>query len=378
MNFEWRLLRYLDWVLLLTVLLLTGVGLVMVASAARGYQPGNWQIYVYKQLAGMVLGLLAMAVTLLFDYTEFGRMHRFLYVVNLILLLLVWVPGLGVEHNNARSWLNLGIVELQPAELTKILVILTLGWQLARAESLREWWDLVPHVAHVLPFLALILMQPDLGSALVLLALAAGMLYMAGVPGWRFLVAGGLAAALVAGVLVAYEHGIDLPGISEYQVNRIRCWLNPEFDTREACYNVIQSRVAIAVGGLQGAGLFSGTQTQLGFVPEQPTDFIFSAVGEELGFLGASGVLLLFLILMWRILLTAIQAKDRYGTLIATGVAAMLGFHVLENTGMAVGLMPVTGIPLPFISYGPTALVANYIAIGLVLNVGMRRQPILF
>lgn len=378
MNFEWRLLRNADWLLLLTVILLSIFGVMVIASAARGYQPGNWQVYVYKQATGVILGLIALVAIQLFDYSEFGRMHRFLYGLNLVLLLLVWIPGLGVEHNGAKSWIDLRVVELQPAELTKILLILTLAWLLAGADSLTGWWDLIQPAGHVLPFLVLILMQPDLGSVLVIAAIVAGMLYMAGVQGWKFLLAGGLAAALVGGLYLAHLNGVEVLGVSEYQFKRIQCWLDPDSDTSGACYNIFQSRLAIAVGGLRGAGLFAGSQTQLGFVPEQHTDFIFSAVAEELGFLGGSLLLLLFLMLIWRVLLVAMQAKDRYGTLIATGVAAMIGFHVLENAGMAVGIMPVTGIPLPFISYGPSAVVANYLAIGLVLNVGMRRQTIMF
>lgn len=362
-----------------TVLLLSGLGVLVSASAVRGYDPTNWKLFVYKQIGGILIGLLAMAVVLLVDYSEFGRMYRFLYVTNLILLVLVLIPGLSIEQNGARSWFKFGPFQLQPAELTKIALILTLGWLLSRAESMATWWDALPPLAHILPSVALIMKQPDLGTTLVILAMLATMLYMAGFPGWRFVLVGLVGIAL-AGALVGanLKFGVKVPGVSAYQIKRIQCWLDPDSDPQNACYNVYQSMVAVGSGGMTGKGLFQGTQTQLGFVPENHTDFIFSVVGEELGFMGGTAVLVLFLVLLWRIMNAAVHAKDRYGALICAGVAAMIGFHVVENAGMAIGLMPVTGIPLPFVSYGPTAMVADLVAVGLVLNVFMRRQPILF
>lgn len=378
-NFDFRLLRNMDWIMVLTVLLLSGIGVMVSASAVRGYDPANWRLFVYKQIGGIVIGLAAMAIVLLFDYSEFGRMYRFLYVANLVLLVLVLIPGIGFEQNGARSWFKFGPVQLQPAELTKIFTILTLGWMLTRAESMREWWDALPTLGHILPAAALVMKQPDLGTTLVILAVAAAMLYMNGYSGWRFALVA-LVGALAVGALVWAngQFGARIPGVSEYQIKRIRCWLDPEHDPQNWCYNVYQSMVAVGSGGLKGKGLFQGTQTQLGFVPENHTDFIFSVVGEELGFVGGAAILILFLILLWRIMNAAVHAKDRYGALICAGVAAMVGFHVLENAGMAIGMMPVTGIPLPFVSYGPTAVVANLTAIGLVLNVYMRRQTIMF
>lgn len=379
LNLDWRLVRNIDWVLVLAVLVLCATGVAVVSSAARGYDPQHWQVFVIKQAAGVVLGLVAMVAMMAVDYTEFPRLYRFLYYANLVLLALVFVPGLGVEHNGARSWIQLRVVEAQPAELSKLLLVLTLGWRLVQMEHVDSWWGMAAAGAHLLPALALILKQPDLGTALVILAMAAAALYMAGVAGWRFLVLGGLLAALVAGVVVAnVRYGVHVPGVSQYQIKRILCWINPEFEPEGACYNVYQSKVAVGSGGLRGRGLYQGPQTQLSFVPENITDFIFSVVGEELGFVGSAAVLLLFLVVLWRILGAAMQAKDTYGALICAGAFGVLGFHVVENVGMAMGVMPVTGIPLPFISYGPTAVVANLALVGLVLNVYMRRHPIQF
>ncbi len=379
MNIDFRLLRNMDWVLILTVLVLGGIGVAVSASAVRSYNPMDWELFVYKQVGGIVLGLLAMTIILLFDYTEFSRMYRFLYFTNLVLLTLVLVPGIGSAQNGAQSWYKFGSIGLQPAELTKIFTILTLGWMLSITETRHNWFDALPSLGHILPSVALIMKQPDLGTTLVLLAVVAAMIYMNGFSGWRMVLVGAIGVALVGSVVfVNVKYGVKIPGVSAYQIKRIQCWVNPEFDRQDACYNVYQSVVAIGSGGLTGKGLFQGTQTQLGFVPENHTDFIFSVVGEELGFVGGIVILVLFLVLLWRIMNAAMHAKDRYGALICAGVAAMIGFHVLENAGMAIGMMPVTGIPLPFISYGPTAIVANMTAIGLVLNVFIRRQTIMF
>lgn len=380
MNFDWRLLRNTDYVLLLVVLSLCVMGVTVVSSAVLGYDPTNAYGYVYRQVAGVVLGSLALVVVVLFDYTEFARMYRSLYVGNLVLLALVWVPGLGLGRDEvgAQSWINLGIVNLQPAELSKVSLILTLAWLLARTESLLSWRELLPAFIHVLPALSLVLLQPDLGTALVFLALSAAMLYAAGTPGWKFLLAALLSVALAVGAVVAHlRWDVPLP-LPRHQVERLICWLQPSYDLQGACYNVYQSKLAIATGSLLGKGFAQGNRSQMGYIPENHTDFIFAVVGEEFGFVGAAVVILLFLLLLWRVVVAATQAKDRYGMLICTGAAAMIGFHVVENIGMTMGIMPVTGIPLPFISYGPTAVVANMVAIGLVLNVHMRRQKIMF
>jgi rod shape determining protein RodA len=205
------------------------------------------------------------------------------------------------------------------------------------------------------------------------------MVYMAGFPGWKIALMGGGPIAAVAAWLFAHlRWGVKMWPLQPHQIQRLEVFVDPTKDPLDSGYHVLQSKISIGSGGLFGRGLYHGTQNQLGFLPEQHTDFIFSVIGEELGFRGGVAVLLLFLALLWRVMAIAANAKDRYGTLICTGVAAMIGFHVLENVGMTIGVMPVTGIPLPMISYGGSALMANMIAIGLVLNVGMRRHTIIF
>jgi rod shape determining protein RodA len=370
-SFDVRLLRFLDKVLVLVVVALTTVGIAMISSAA----PSSTN--VTKQLIAAGIGAFLLLVALLFDYEEFTRMTWVIYGVNV--LLLVAVLAVGKLTNGAQSWIALGPIQFQPSEFGKVMLILTLGNQLSQMERLETIWDLIPPALHVAPLLGLLLLQPDLGTALVFVAITAAMVYMAGFPGWKLaLLGGGPIAAVAAWFYAHVKWGISMWPLLPHQVERLRTFVNPMADPTGAGYQVIQSKITIGSGGLWGKGLHHGTQSQLGFLPEQHTDFIFSVLGEELGFVGGAAVILLFLILLWRIMTIAAASKDKYGTLIATGVAAMIGFHVLENIGMTLGLMPVTGIPLPFISYGGTALMANMLAIGLVLSVGMRRQKLMF
>jgi rod shape determining protein RodA len=222
-------------------------------------------------------------------------------------------------------------------------------------------------------------LEPDLGTALVFVVIAAAMIFVAGFPGWKMLLLGGTPIGGVLGWFLAHEKwGVSMWPMQTHQIDRLRTFFNPTADPTGTGYQVMQSKIAIGHGGLLGQGLFKGTQNQLGFLPEQHTDFIFSVVGEELGFRGGITILALFMVLLWRCMAIAATSRDRYGSLIATGVTAMIAIHVLENVGMTMGVMPVTGIPLPFISYGGSSLMANMIAVGLVLNVGMRRQKLMF
>lgn len=373
-----RMLRHLDRALLVVTAVLTVVGILMISSAARGYVgPQKAMLFVDKQVVAAVVGLFVLATVLVLDYDEFGRMTWVLYGLNVFMLVLVLI--LGKVQNGAQSWISIGGFQLQPSEFGKVLLILTLGHHLSRVEKLDRFWDLLIPAMHVAPFLILLLLQPDLGTALVFVAITAAMTYMAGYPGKWMLLLGGTPIAAVVGWFVAHlKWGIPMWPLDDYQVKRLEVFVDPTKDPTGAGYHVLQSKISIGSGGLLGQGLYQGTQNQLGFLPEQHTDFIFAVIGEELGFVGGALLILLFLILLWRIMVIASLAKDQYGTLIATGAVAMVGFHVVQNVGMTLGLMPVTGIPLPFISYGGSSLIANMMAIGLALNVGMRRQKIMF
>ncbi|MDB4894914.1 MAG: rod shape determining protein RodA [Firmicutes bacterium] len=378
MNLDTRLLRHVDkWLLLLMFALIT-LGVVVISSAARGFNGiAHAAGFVDKQIIAAAVGLVLMIVAMLFDYEEFGRMRWVLYGLNLALLGAVLVMGRAT--NGAQSWIGFGTFQIQPSEFGKVMLILTLGHQLSRMDRLTSLWDLIIPLFHVLPLLVLLLLQPDLGTALVFIVITVAMIYMAGFPGWKIALMGGGPIAAVAVWLYAHlRWGVKMWPLKPHQIQRLEVFVDPTKDPLASGYHVLQSKISIGSGGLLGRGLYHGTQNQLGFLPEQHTDFIFSVIGEELGFRGGVVVLLLFMALLWRVMGIAANAKDRYGSLIATGVAAMIGFHVLENVGMTLGVMPVTGIPLPFISYGGSALMANMIAIGLVINVGMRRHTLFF
>ncbi len=377
MNIDLRLLRNLDKLLVLVVMALIGVGLLVISSAARGYIGAEGASgFVLKQGLSFLLGSIALLVILLFDYSEFGRMAKLIYGVNLVLLSAVLV--MGKVTNGAQSWIGVGPVHIEPSEYGKVMLILTLAYQISRMEQLETIWDLFWPGLHVLPPLALIMAQPDLGTGLVYVCITAAMLFVAGFPVWKLALLGGTPIIGVVGWVVAHVNwGVPII-LDDYQIKRLTNFVNPMADVSGSGYQVFQSIISIGSGGLWGKGLYKGTQNQLGFLPEQHTDFIYSVVGEELGFFGGLFIILLFMLLIWRIMTAAGQSKDKYGTLIATGVAAMIGFHVLENIGMTMGVMPVTGIPLPFVSYGGSSLMTNLMAVGLVLNVGMRRKAIMF
>lgn len=377
MNFDHRLLRNMDKLLLIAVAALVALGFLVISSAARGYiGPDGASKFVIKQAIALVLGSLAIVVILFFDYADFGQMSRLLYILNLAML--AAVLAIGKVTNGAQSWIPVGPLHIEPGEVGKLLMILTMAQRLTQMDRLETVWDLIGPALYLLPPLALLLLQPDLGTALVYIVIAAAMIYVAGFPGWKLALLGGVPLAGISAWVYAHmRFGVPLP-LMQHQIERLITFVNPSADPTGAGYQLLQSIISIGSGGFWGKGLFQGTQNQLGFLPEQHTDFIFSVVGEELGFLGGALVILLFMLLIWRIMAVADGAKDRYGQLVATGVAAFIAFHVLENVGMTMGVMPVTGIPLPFISYGGSSLMTNLAAIGLVLNVGMRRNTILF
>lgn len=378
MNMDPRLLRNLDKWLILILICIIGIGLAATLSATKAGFPRDWEKMMFTQAAAVVVGLAAIAVILVFDYGEFSRLSKTLYVLNLVLLAVVLVLGRGKEEWGSNSWLTVGGFSLQPSEIVKVFLIINLATYLDRQERLSSWWDLAKAAFYFAPPLLLVLAQPDIGTALVLIVTFFAMLYMAGAPGWKLALVGGGGLGLV--VLLVYMQksmGINLH-LPEHAIDRLLVFINPEGDLNDAGYNLYQSRIAIGSGGLFGAGLFRGSQNNLNFLPEQHSDFIFAVVGEELGFIGAATLILLFTFLLWRIVAASMQAKDRYGALLTTGVAAMIGFHVLENAGMSMGIMPITGIPLPFVSHGGTSMMAYLMAMGLVLNVGMRRQTIMF
>ncbi|NLY90157.1 MAG: rod shape-determining protein RodA [Firmicutes bacterium] len=376
-----KLFKNIDYYLLISVLLLVVIGLVMIYSATRNNYAltgGDPFALVKKQALAVAMGIAGMILIMLSDYRFPDLIFHILYGLNLLLLLLVLSP-LGMEVKGAKSWLNLGgAFSLQPSELAKLLVILTLAKHLADKEEIDSFWDLWSPFIHIFFPLVLILLQPDLGTTLVFMFFFFVMLYVAGYSR-RFLL-GVILAGISALVLLFVSHyylGTPLP-FKEYQIQRMTIFLNPDRDPTGSGWNVRQAIIAVGSGRFMGKGLFQGTQGRLGFLPESHNDFIFAILCEELGFLGGFLVLALFFIIIWRCLVIMQQAKDKEGVLITAGITAMFLFHIMENIGMNIGIMPITGIPLPFVSYGGSAMITNLLAIGFIENIWLRRQKLLF
>lgn len=367
---EKRLLRHLDLSIVLIIFLLVGIGLMTISSATNVLDTGNYK-FIQVQAIGFILGIIAVILMLWVDYNTLGSLAYFIYAGSILFLLMVKIPGIGVIRNGARSWIDLGFISIQPSEFAKIGFIISLAKLLESRESrLENLRDLLVPVLFLSVPLVLVLTEPDLGGALVFIAIFAGMVFAAGIS--YKLISWGI-MAVVSAIPPAWLFILE-----PHQKERLMVFLNPNLDPLGGGYHVIQSKIAVGSGRFFGKGLFKGTQNKLNFLPEQHTDFIFSVLGEELGFIGAVIVVALLFLLLFRILDTARQAKDRYGSLLAVGVLSMLTFQIFENIGMTIGLMPVTGITLPFMSYGGSSMLVNMIAIGLVLNVGMRKQKINF
>jgi rod shape determining protein RodA len=363
--------RHLDLVLVGAVLAVAVLGSLMVYSATRGPTAPYHLTFLEKQVTYIGLGIVVMLVVTLVDYRVFRDFALLLYGGACLLLLAVVSP-LGSSSKGAQAWFQLGGFQLQPSEFAKLGLILALAGLAAQFRGEIDARRLGALLAMGMLPLLLIMVQPDLGTALVLVAIIAGMLLVAGVQARHLLVLVLVATVGVVGVLHSNV-------LKEYQTARLTSFLSQDAsvkdnpDLAQALYNVDQSKTAIGAGSLFGQGLFRGSQTRLGNVPEQHTDFIFTAVGEQLGFAGSATLLAMFCIIAWRIWRTAQVARDSFGTLLCVGVLCLLMFQIFENVGMTMGIMPVTGIPLPFVSYGGSSTIAEFAAIGLVMNVYARR-----
>ena len=365
--------RRLDWLLIGGVGALCVIGCLLVWSATLN-QPeltgGDDTAYLTKQATNVVVGAALAALVAATDHRWLRIWAPAVYVASIAGLLLIFVPGIGTTINGSRSWLTLGGLTLQPAEFAKLGVVIGMALVLAeRAEgqmrTRASGSDLIPALAIAAVPALLILAQPDLGTLIVLVAIVFGIIALAGA-GKRWLV--GLVAVGAAAVAGAIAVGL----LADYQLDRFRAFTDPSLDPKGAGYNTIQSRVAVGNGGLFGQGLFDGSQTQSGFVPEQHTDFVFTVAGEELGLVGAGLIIVLFTIVVWRALRIARRSDDLFGRLVAVGVACWFGFQAFQNIGMCLGIMPVTGVPLPFVSYGGTSMFASLMAVGLLINVHLR------
>jgi rod shape determining protein RodA len=362
-------LRHLDWPLLGACLAVAGLGCLMVFSATRtsladaGFDPYT---YLKRQLAFFFIGLVVMAVVVAIDYRSLRDFGPVFYVGSLVLLVLVLSP-LGTEVNGAQSWFSVGSFQLQPAEVAKLAAIIVLATAGASVRGHLDGRRLATCMGIAGLPAGLVLLQPDLGSMLVLVAIGLGVVVVAGARPRHL-------AVLVAVGFLAVFAMFRFDKVDSYQRQRLTDFARPASEGRaQSAFQSEQAETAIGAGGLFGAGLYEGTQTKLGFVPEQQTDFIFTVVGEELGFAGSATLLVLYGVIVFRVWRTAQLAKDLFGTLVCAGVLAMLLFQVFENMGMSMGIMPITGLPLPLMSYGGSSMLITFAAIGLVLNIHMRR-----
>ncbi|HVL02879.1 MAG TPA: rod shape-determining protein RodA, partial [Acidimicrobiales bacterium] len=322
--------------------------------------------YLKRQATFVALGVVVMAVVVAIDYRNYRDFATIAYLGCLGLLVLVLTP-LGTEVNFARSWFSLGSFQLQPAELAKLALIVVLAIACSSDRGHLSRQRLVACLILAGIPMALVLLQPDMGSALVLVAILVGVVVVAGARPRHLAV---LAAVAVVGVVAMFQ----FDWVDDYQRDRLTDFARSGEGTGASSgFQSEQAETAIGAGGLFGTGLYEGTQTKLGFVPEQQTDFIFTVVGEELGFAGSATLLVLYGVILWRVWRTAQLAKDLFGTLVCAGVFAMLLSQVFENMGMSMGIMPITGLPLPLLSYGGSSMLTTCAALGLVLGIHMRR-----
>jgi len=365
----------LDWVLLGAAGLILTIGTLLVWSATASNEMlthGQPTSYLHKHLVNILIGLVLAAAVMATDHRWVRIVTPLVYVASIIGLMLVLVMGTTI--NGSRSWLMLGGLSIQPAEFAKLAVVIGMAMIIAeRTENSRKRQvgmvdvGLMAVIAGIPA--VLIILQPDLGTMLVLSATVFGVLAVAGVPR-RWLLVG------VGGALTVAFLAISLGLLKQYQINRFMAFTDPGLDPRGAGYNTTQARIAIGNGGLFGRGLFDGSQTRSRFVPEQHTDFIFTVAGEELGLIGAGVLILLFAVLLWRALHISMNADDMFGRVAAAGIACWFAFQTFQNIGMCLGIMPVTGVPLPLVSYGGSSMFASMMAVGLLQNIAMRGSAV--
>jgi rod shape determining protein RodA len=364
----------LDWLLLVATALLLGLGTLLVWSATAERDlltGGDPQAFLRKHLVNIAIGLVLWVLVTATDHRWIRILAPLVYAGSLVGLVLVLVMGSTI--NGSRSWIVIGGMSIQPAEFAKLAMVI--GMALVVAERTEGSWrrrdvgdlDVVGMLGVAALPAMLIMLQPDLGTMLVLVATVVGVIAASGAP-LRWLV--GLAAGGVVVAAAAVRFGM----LKDYQVDRFMAFTDPTLDPQGAGYNTEQARIAIGNGGVFGQGLFDGSQTQSGFVPEQQTDFIFTVAGEELGLVGAAVVIGLLAVVIWRGLVIASQAEDLFGRLAAAGVACWFGFQAFQNIGMCLGIMPVTGVPLPLVSYGGSSMFATLMAVGLLQTIHLRTQ----
>ncbi len=363
-----------DLTLNLAVAALLAIGTLLVYAATREWFKSNNldpEYYLKRHFLNILIGALLAYGTTTIDYRLLRAYAPILWLISIIGLIAVFIPGIGEEVNNSNAWISLpGGFQLQPAELAKIAIIVGIAMVLSdrdQAQKDPSDLDVIKALAIAAIPVLLIVIQPDLGTVLII---SAAVVAMIGVSGARPIWVVGLLLLAVVGGFTAVKTG----AVSDYQVARLQSFIDPTSDPQSTGYQLRQSRITIGSGGIFGKGLFEGPQTSGRFVPEQQTDFIFTVAGEELGFIGCSLILFLYLLIFIRAFIICRQSRDLFGRLVCIGVIAWFIFQSFENIGMAMGLMPMTGVPLPFLSYGGSSMFANLIGVGLLQNVHARSR----
>ncbi len=361
--FDRRLFLHIDWTMILLIIIITIWGILSIYSATYPHQGGTKYLYL-RQIYWVVLGLVLLFLTISIDYHFFIRSAYPIFTI--CLLLLLWVILWGKPTSGSQRWLHLGFFSFQPSELTKIAIILALTRFFTREPEVIEYPLQDFFIALLILGLPVLLVfkQPDLGTAVLIVLISISMFAFIGFP---------LKAWLLLGIGTAALTPFIWQFLKEYQKKRLLTFLNPDLDPLKTGYHIIQSKIAVGSGSFWGKGFLKGTQSQLHFIPEQHTDFIFSVFGEEWGFIGCLILLFLFLVLISKGLKIALASRDKGGTLLAVGITAMLFWQVFINTGMVLGIVPVVGIPLPLFSYGGTSMITTLVGLGLLINIKMRR-----
>ncbi|MDY6065046.1 MAG: rod shape-determining protein RodA [Finegoldia sp.] len=357
--------RKIDKLLVLSILALLIFGLIVLYSAGNNLD-GN---YFYKQLISTVIGLIIVAVILFMDIDIFKRLYILMYLVNIVLLIAVLFFGVGDEWG-ARSWFKLGFINFQPSELSKIFIVLFLGKLLeSHKNDLNKPKVLIKILILAFIPVLLILKQPDFGTALVISFMIFVSLFIAGID-WKYIL-GAFAAFLVSLPFIYIS-------LDDFQKNRILNFLQPERDLSNTGWQALQGKIAIGSGNVMGKGYLNGLQNQFNFIPEKQTDFIFPVLAEEFGFIGGLVLILLYALMLYRLITIAQKSNNFYTKIITMGFCAMFFVHIFENIGMTLGVMPITGIPLPFFSYGGTFQIINLISVGLIISSSIQKESLNF
>lgn len=366
-----KLLKNFDYGLVIIVLLICAIGIITLISATHAFSGGGKKTFI-AQIVWTLAGLGALILTATVDYNVYRVYYKVIYFINVGLLALLMV--VGKMRNGAVSWFGVGSMGIQPSEFMKISLIILFAKKIEEYEgNLNNFKNLAILFAYAVVPLALIIAEPDLGTAMVFVVIIVGMLFMGGLS-LKILITSALMVAAI--VLTLYYSPVQI--LKPHQRARIESYLNPSADPLEKDYQQDQSKIAIGSGELLGMGFENGLQNKGNYVPYSYTDFIFSVIGEEFGFAGSAVLILLYTSMTFRCLNVMRVAKDKFGVIVVVGVVCMLVFQMFQNIGMTIGLMPITGITLPFVSYGGSSMITSMIGIGLILNIGMRRHKINF